>query len=152
MNDCATDQHWMRHALALAHMAADVGEVPGGAVLVSEGRVLGEGFNCPISRCDPTAHAEVMALRDAATRVGNYRLPKSTLYVTIEPCTMCAGALVHARVERVVFGAPEPRAGVAGSQGNIFAEPYYNHQVAVSGGVLAEPCAQLMRNFFKRRR
>lgn len=142
----------MRCALALAAQAEQRGEVPVGAVLVSKGEIVGEGFNQPIASCDPTAHAEVMALRDAATRTGNYRLPDTTLYVTIEPCAMCAGALVHARVSRVVFGAPEPKAGVAVSQLQLFDAPHFNHRVQYEGGVLAEECSAMMSAFFKKRR
>jgi len=146
------DEYFMQHALALAEKAAANGEVPVGAVLVRDGAVIGEGFNCPISMNDPTAHAEIMALRNAAKRVGNYRLPNSTLYVTVEPCTMCAGALVHARVERVVYGALETKAGVAESHLSLFAAPHFNHRVCCEGGVLQEACAAVMRDFFRGRR
>lgn len=142
----------MQRALALAQQAAAKGEVPVGAVLVCEGEVIGEGFNCPISTNDPTAHAEVMALRDAAKRIRNYRLPNTTLYVTVEPCAMCAGALVHARVARVVYGTPEPKAGVADSHLSLFAAPHFNHRVCCEGGVLQEDCANLMQDFFRSRR
>lgn len=146
------DEHYMQRALALAQQAAAKGEVPVGAVLVCEGEVIGEGFNCPISTNDPTAHAEVMALRDAAKRIRNYRLPNTTLYVTVEPCAMCAGALVHARVARVVYGTPEPKAGVADSHLSLFAAPHFNHRVCCEGGVLQEDCANLMQDFFRSRR
>ncbi len=146
------DEAWMRRALALAGEAAAAGEVPVGAVLVRDGEVLGEGRNGPIGRCDPTAHAEILALREAAARVGNYRLVGSTLYVTVEPCTMCAGALVHARVARLVFGAVEPRAGAVVSSARVLDNPQLNHRVAVCGGVLAEDCAALLRGFFVQRR
>ncbi len=146
------DQTYMRRALALAAQAAAAGEVPVGAVLVRDGEVIGEGWNRPISGCDPTAHAEVIALRDAAQRVGNYRLPGSTLYVTIEPCTMCAGALVHARVARVVYGATEPKAGVAVSNLQLFDAPHFNHRVTCEGGVLQAECAALISAFFRSRR
>lgn len=142
----------MQRALALAQQAAVKGEVPVGAVLVREGEVIGEGFNCPITTNDPTAHAEVMALRDAAKRISNYRLPNTTLYVTVEPCAMCAGALVHARVARVVYGTPEPKAGVADSHLSLFSAPHFNHRVCCEGGVLQEDCASLMQNFFRSRR
>ncbi len=142
----------MQRALALAQQAAAKGEVPVGAVLVCEGEVIGEGFNCPISTNDPTAHAEVMALRGAAKRISNYRLPNTTLYVTVEPCAMCAGALVHARVARVVYGTPEPKAGVADSHLSLFAAPHFNHRVCCEGGVLQEDCANLMQDFFRSRR
>jgi tRNA(Arg) A34 adenosine deaminase TadA len=146
------DEQYMQRALALAQQAAAKGEVPVGAVLVCEGEVIGEGFNCPISTNDPTAHAEVMALRDAAKRISNYRLPNTTLYVTVEPCAMCAGALVHARVARVVYGTPEPKAGVADSHLSLFAAPHFNHRVCCEGGVLQEDCANLMQDFFRSRR
>ena len=146
------DEHYMQRALALAQQAAAKGEVPVGAVLVCEGEVIGEGFNCPISTNDPTAHAEVMALRDAAKRIRNYRLPNTTLYVTVEPCAMCAGALVHARVARVVYGTPEPKAGVADSHLSLFAAPHFNHRVCCEGGVLQEACAAVMQDFFRSRR
>ncbi|MBK8103683.1 MAG: tRNA adenosine(34) deaminase TadA [Cellvibrionales bacterium] len=142
----------MQRALALAQQAAAKGEVPVGAVLVCEGEVIGEGFNCPITTNDPTAHAEVMALRDAAKRISNYRLPNTTLYVTVEPCAMCAGALVHARVARVVYGTPEPKAGVADSHLSLFSAPHFNHRVCCEGGVLQEDCANLMQDFFRSRR
>lgn len=142
----------MRRALELARAAARLGEVPVGAVLVRDGQLIGEGCNRPVSGCDPTAHAEIQALRDAASRVQNYRLPGSTLYVTIEPCTMCAGALVHARVGTLVFGAPEPRAGAVESTARVLDNPMLNHRVAVRGRVLADQCAALMREFFAARR
>ncbi len=142
----------MQRALALAQQAAVKGEVPVGAVLVREGEVIGEGFNCPITTNDPTAHAEVMALRDAAKRISNYRLPNTTLYVTVEPCAMCAGALVHARVARVVYGTPEPKAGVADSHLSLFAAPHFNHRVCCEGGVLQEACSAMMQSFFRSRR
>lgn len=146
------DETWMRRALTLAVEAAAAGEVPVGAVLVRDGEVLGEGRNGPIGRCDPTAHAEVLALRRAAEKVGNYRLVGSTLYVTVEPCTMCAGALVHARVGRLVFGAAEPRAGAVVSSARVLDNPQLNHRPAVGGGVLADECAALLFEFFAERR
>ncbi len=146
------DQQWMQHALTLAERAAALNEVPVGAVVVSDDRVVGEGWNRPISSHDPTAHAEIMALRDACARVGNYRLVDCSLYVTIEPCTMCFGAMVHARVARVVFGAPEPKAGVLCSHHEVMSAPIYNHRFEWLGGVMEEECAQLMQTFFQRRR
>lgn len=146
------DEFFMRKALALAQQAAEAGEVPVGAVLVRDGDIIGEGWNRPISSCDPTAHAEILALRDAAQRVGNYRLPGSTLYVTIEPCTMCAGALVHARVARVVYGAPEPKAGVAASNLQLFNAAHFNHRVLCQGSVLQDECAAMISAFFRARR
>ena len=148
----ARDQHWMHEALLQAGKARDAGEVPVGAVLVRDDQLIGEGYNCPITTNDPTAHAEIMALRDAARRCGNYRLPGSTLYVTIEPCTMCVGALVHARVARVVFGATEPKAGVLSSRAQLAASPWFNHRIVVEAGVLADKCRSLMQDFFQSRR
>jgi tRNA(adenine34) deaminase len=142
----------MRRALELGQRAGEAGEVPVGAVLVIDGAVVGEGHNRPISSCDPTAHAEVEALRAAAGRAGNYRLPGSVLYVTLEPCVMCAGALMHARVARVVFGAPDPKTGACGSILDLFAETRLNHHTKVDGGVLAEECGELVRAFFSVRR
>ena len=142
----------MREALELAAEGALRGEVPVGAVLVQEGEVIGRGFNCPISTSDPSAHAEMVAIRAAAQAVANYRLPGSTLYVTLEPCAMCAGLIVHSRVQRVVFGASEPRAGMAVSRGQFFDQGFLNHRVLVEGGVLAEECGEVLRAFFKARR
>lgn len=146
------DQHFMQQAIALAQQAADSGEVPVGAVLVRDGEIIGSGYNRPINACDPTAHAEIIALRDAAQRLANYRLPGTTLYVTIEPCTMCVGALVHARVERIVYGAEEPKAGAVTSHANILQQDFFNHRIEVTGGVLAEQCGSLMSGFFRDRR
>ncbi len=142
----------MQAALALARQGAELGEVPVGAVLVQEGEIIGRGFNCPISRHDPSAHAEMVAIRAAAERVQNYRLPGSTLYVTLEPCSMCAGLIVHARIARVVFAASEPRAGMAVSQGRFFEQGFLNHRVMVEGGLLAEESGALLKAFFKARR
>jgi len=146
------DLIFMRRALALAATGAEKGEVPVGAVVVLSGEVVGEGFNQPIGRHDPTAHAEIMALRDAALRLGNYRLPGSTLYVTVEPCAMCAGAIQHARLARVVFGTTEPKTGACGSVVDLFAESRLNHHAEVVGGVLADEAAALVSGFFQRRR
>lgn len=142
----------MRVALGLAHEAGAAGEVPVGAVVVLDGEVIGRGFNQPILRHDPTAHAEIMALRDAASRVGNYRLPGSTLYVTLEPCVMCTGAIMHARVARVVFGARDPKTGAAGSVVDLYAESRLNHHADIEGGVLADDCGSLLSSFFAARR
>ena len=142
----------MQRALALAERAEAAGDVPVGAVLVRGGEVIGEGWNQPIAGCDPTAHAEIMALRDAARRAGNYRLPDTTLYVTIEPCAMCAGALVHARVARVVYGAREPKAGAVVSQATLLDAPYLNHRVSHEGGLCEAECAAVMSDFFRRKR
>jgi tRNA(adenine34) deaminase len=146
------DRRFMRRALELAQNARAAGEVPIGAVLTMDGAVIGEGYNRPISNHDPTAHAEVQALRDAAERRGNYRLPGAVLYVTLEPCAMCAGAIMHARLARVVFGAPDPKTGACGSVVNLFAEARLNHHAQVQGGVLAEECGALLRAFFASRR
>ena len=147
------DEIFMQQALALARRAEAEGEVPVGAVVVRDGEVIGEGWNRPIGLQDPTAHAEVMALRDAARRVGNYRLPGSQLYVTLEPCPMCAGAVVHARVARVVFGASDPRSGAAGSVFDLLpSDQRFNHYTEVTGGVLAAESAELLRQFFRARR
>ena len=144
--------HWMRHALQLARQAAAAGEVPVGAVVVKEGQVVGEGYNRPITGQDPTAHAEVLALRSAAHKLGNYRLEGCSLYVTLEPCTMCSGALLHARVDTVVYGAAEPKTGAAGSVLDVFAHAQINHRTQVVRGVLAEECAAVMAEFFQQRR
>jgi tRNA(adenine34) deaminase len=150
--DRSQDQRFMREALELAAEGALRGEVPVGAVLVQDGEVIGRGFNCPISTSDPSAHAEMVAIRAAAQAIANYRLPGSTLYVTLEPCAMCAGLIVHSRVQRVVFGASEPRAGMAISRGQFFDQGFLNHRVLVEGGVLAEECGEVLRAFFKARR
>lgn len=142
----------MRVALGLAREAGAAGEVPVGAVVVLDGEVIGRGFNQPILRHDPTAHAEVMALRDAADRAGNYRLPGSTLYVTLEPCVMCTGAIMHARVARVVYGARDPKTGAAGSVVDLYAESRLNHHADIEGGVLADDCGSLLSSFFAARR
>ncbi len=142
----------MRAALRQAERALALGEVPVGAVVVLDGIIVGTGCNQPISAHDPSAHAEIMALRDAATRIGNYRLPGATLYVTLEPCAMCAGAIMHARVARVVFGASDPKTGAAGSVVDLFAEPRLNHHAEVIGGVLAAECGGLLSAFFAARR
>ncbi|WP_041705817.1 tRNA adenosine(34) deaminase TadA [Pseudomonas fulva] len=150
--DRSRDERFMREALELAAQGAARGEVPVGAVLVQDGEVIGRGFNCPISTSDPSAHAEMVAIRAAAQAIANYRLPGSTLYVTLEPCAMCAGLIVHSRVQRVVFGASEPRAGMAVSRGQFFDQAFLNHRVRVEGGVLAEECGEVLKAFFKARR
>ncbi|NRP57330.1 MULTISPECIES: tRNA adenosine(34) deaminase TadA [unclassified Marinobacterium] len=146
------DQYWMRKALELAAQAGEHNEVPVGAIVVLDDQVIGCGFNRPISGCDPSAHAEIQALRDAANRLENYRLVDATLYVTIEPCSMCAGAIVHSRIKRLVYGALEPKAGVATSQTHFFDQPWLNHRVEVQGGVLADECSSMISDFFARRR
>lgn len=148
----ALDEFWMQRALELAHQAEVAGEVPVGAVLVREEQVLGEGWNQPIGRHDPSAHAEIMALRAAAQSAGNYRLPGTTLYVTLEPCVMCAGAIIHARVRRVVFGAFDPKTGAAGSVFDVLASDKHNHRVEICSGVLADECGALLSEFFRARR
>jgi tRNA(adenine34) deaminase len=146
------DERFMRRAIELAREAEAAGEVPVGAVIVRDGEVLAEGFNRPISTHDPTAHAEMVALRAAAARIDNYRLLDTTLYVTLEPCAMCAGAMVHARVRRLVYAATDPRAGAAGSLFNVVQHPALNHRLEVVPGVLAEDCGALLRGFFVARR
>jgi tRNA(adenine34) deaminase len=146
------DLRWMRHALALAARAESEGEVPVGACVVQEGVLVGEGWNRPISASDPTAHAEMLALREAAKRVGSYRLVGATLYVTLEPCAMCAGAMVHARVARLVYGAIDPKTGAAGSVFDIVRSDRLNHRIECAPGVLAEECGTLIRRFFASRR
>ncbi len=144
---------FMQHALELARRAESEGEVPVGAVLVRNGEVIGEGWNRPIGSNDPSAHAEIQALRDAGSRVGNYRLPDTTLYVTLEPCSMCASALIHARVAKVVFGAYDPKGGAAGSVFDLLPpDRRFNHSMECSGGVLQEECGNQLREFFVRRR
>jgi len=150
--DRSQDQLFMREALMLAAEGAALGEVPVGAVLVHKGEIVGRGFNCPISRRDPSAHAEMVAIRAAAATLDNYRLPGSTLYVTLEPCSMCAGLIVHARIARVVYGATEPKAGMAVSRGQFFSQDFLNHRVLVEGGLLAEECGAVLSEFFKTRR
>lgn len=142
----------MREALVLAEQAAGAGEVPVGAVVVRDGVVIGRGHNRPVGACDPTAHAEVVALRAAAQQVGNYRLPGATLYVTLEPCPMCAGALLHARIARVVAGAVDPRGGAAGSVVDVFRPGIFNHTLRYEQGLEADASADLLRSFFRARR
>ena len=146
------DHHWMNEALALAAAAGARGEVPVGAVVVKDGAVVGRGSNAPIAERDPTAHAEISALRDAARTVGNYRLPGCDLYVTIEPCVMCAGAILHARIGRVVYGAADPKTGACGSVIDLFADSRLNHHASVTAGVRADECGQLLSQFFEARR
>jgi tRNA(adenine34) deaminase len=150
--DRSVDEHFMQLALEQARLGAARGEVPVGAVLVYEGEVVGAGFNCPISSDDPSAHAEMVAIRMAARTLSNYRLPGTTLYVTLEPCSMCAGLIVHSRIRRLVYGTSEPKAGVVASRGEFFAQEFLNHRVLVEGGVLADQCAAELRAFFRLRR
>ena len=146
------DDYWMRRALDLAERARSEGEVPVGAVLVMEDDCIGEGWNRPISAHDPTAHAEIAALRAGATRLGNYRLPGATLYVTLEPCAMCAGAIILARIKRLVYAAADPRAGAAGSVFNILQSSQLNHRVELASGILEKEAATLLQTFFRERR
>jgi tRNA(adenine34) deaminase len=146
------DEKWMQRALLLTGAAAAADEVPVGAVIVRDGEIIGEGFNQPISTIDPTAHAEVVALRAAAQHHGNYRLSGCVLYVTLEPCAMCCGAMLHARIERLVFGAFDPNSGAAGSVIDVLDQPRFNHRVEVQGGILERQCAWQLRSFFQQRR
>ena len=146
------DTHWMQHALRLAERAAAEGEVPVGAVVVCADRLLGEGWNQPISTHDATAHAEIQALRSACQHENNYRLPQATMYVTLEPCLMCAGAMIHARIQRLVYATPEPKTGAAGSCIDAFSLPNLNHRTQTESGVCAEHSAELLRQFFRARR
>ncbi len=146
------DAVWMRQALDQAHNAWALGEVPVGAVVVKDGQVIATGFNQPIGTHDPTAHAEIMALRAAATILGNYRLPGCELYVTLEPCAMCSGAMIHARLSRVVFGASDPKTGACGSIVNLFEQNQLNHHTQLTGGVMAQECGALLKEFFAERR
>ena len=154
MEDIATEEDimWMRHALTLADKAESIGEVPVGACVVLNGELIGEGFKTPITDNDPSAHAELRAVKEAAAAVQNYRLIDATLYVTLEPCSMCAGMLVHARVKRVVFGAKDAKTGAAGSVMNLLQHPALNHQLEVVSGVLADECANKLSDFFRKRR
>jgi tRNA(adenine34) deaminase len=147
-----SDEYWMQQAFNLAEQGAQLGEVPVGAIVVINNEIIGSGFNRPIGSCDASAHAEIVALREAGEAVNNYRLPESTLYVTLEPCTMCVGALIHARVTTLVFGTREPKAGAVCSQSTLLSENFYNHQIVWREGVLAEQCANQLSGFFKRRR
>ena len=147
-----TDANYMRLALELAREAEQAGEVPVGAVVVKDGQIVGRGFNAPISRHDPSAHAEMLALRDAARYFGNYRLVCCELFVTLEPCVMCVGAIFHARIARVVYGARDPKTGAAGSVLNLFTTMELNHHASIEGGVLADECGAVLSNFFSARR
>ncbi|NIO43807.1 MAG: tRNA adenosine(34) deaminase TadA [Burkholderiales bacterium] len=148
----AFDEKFMRRAIGLARAGQVREEVPVGALVVLDGEVIGEGCNAPVSRHDPTAHAEIQAMRAAAKRIGNYRLTGASLYVTLEPCLMCAGAMMHARIGRIVFGAPDPKTGACGGVVDMFAEHRLNHHAEVVGGVLAEECAEVLKTFFRLRR
>jgi tRNA(adenine34) deaminase len=152
MTQAELDQQYMRMAIEQAQLAAQAGEVPVGAVLVKDSQVIAKAFNKPIANHDPSAHAEMLTLREAALAQENYRIPGSTLYVTLEPCAMCSGAMLHARIDRVVYGAPDPKTGAAGSVIDLFASKQINHQTSVEGGIMSEECGQLLRDFFKGRR
>jgi tRNA(adenine34) deaminase len=147
-----TDNHFMIRALELAQQAADRGEVPVGAVVVRNGKIIGQGHNQPIASHDPTAHAEIMAMRDASKNLSNYRLTGCDIYVTIEPCTMCVGAMVHARIRQIFFGALEPRAGALTSQLQLMKDAHFNHSILWEGGILADQCATVLRDFFRQKR
>ena len=146
------DEKWMKVAISEALLAMDENEVPVGAILVQESNLIAQAHNQPIKKNDPTAHAEIEVLRKAGAKLHNYRLPKTTLYVTLEPCTMCLGAMIHARIERVVFGASDPKSGVCGSTIDLSSESIFNHQISVSGGVLEHECKNILQSFFKLRR
>lgn len=149
---CHSDEHWLQYALQLAERAYQQGEVPVGAVIVRDHQIIGEGWNQVISQHDPSAHAEIIALRSAGLASANYRLPNTTLYVTLEPCVMCAGALLHARVERVVFGAYDLKTGAAGSVFDVLLDQRHNHRVQVMGGILQLDCVAQLQTFFRERR
>ncbi len=147
-----TDYDFMQIALDLARQAAAAGEVPVGAIVVKDGTIIGRGSNAPITTHDPTAHAEIRAMRDAAQHLGNYRLVDCTLYVTLEPCAMCSGAIQHARIAKLVYGASDPKTGACGSVVNLMAEPRLNHHTEIAGGILGEQCGALLSDFFSARR
>ena len=151
-NRATADEKFMRRALELAEQAAAAGEVPVGALVVADGDIIAEGYNQPIGGCDPTGHAEIIAMRNASKLLGNYRLSGCQLYVTIEPCTMCVGAMIHARIGRIVFGAHEPRAGALESQLRLLEASHYNHRIEWQGGVLAEQCGAAISQFFRAKR
>lgn len=148
----AVDDTWMTAALLLAKRAGDEEEVPVGAIVVRQGKIIGRGWNRNISLHDPSAHAEIMAMREAGTAIGNYRLSGCTLYVSLEPCMMCAGAMIHARLDRIVFGANDPKTGAAGGKFDLLSDPAHNHTPIVDGGCLKNECSILLKDFFRRRR
>jgi tRNA(adenine34) deaminase len=152
LSDHEQDLVWMGKALLAAKRAGLEAEVPIGAIVVLDGEIVGRGWNRNIGLCDPSAHAEIMAMRDAGARLGNHRLMDCSLYVTLEPCPMCVGAMIHARLQRLIFGAHDPKTGAAGGKLDLLGDPAHNHRVEVTGGVLAEECSALLREFFKRRR
>ena len=146
------DEKWMRCAITEANIAQDKCEVPVGSIIIQNNQIIAKAHNCPISKNDPTAHAEIEALRKAGKKLQNYRLAKTTLYVTLEPCAMCLGAMIHARIDRVVFGASDPKSGVCGSTIDLLSESIFNHQISVSAGVLEHECKNILQSFFKLRR
>ena len=146
------DEKWMQYAIIEANIAKDKGEVPVGSIIVQNNQIIAKAHNSPISKNDPTAHAEIEVLRKAGEILHNYRFPKTTLYVTLEPCAMCLGAMIHARIERVVFGASDPKSGVCGSTIDLSSESIFNHQISVSGGVLEHECKNILQSFFELRR
>jgi tRNA(adenine34) deaminase len=146
------DEKWMRYAMKEAQVAQNKGEVPVGSVLIQDSQIIAKGHNCPITTNDPTAHAEIQALRKAGKKLQNYRLPKATLYTTLEPCIMCLGAIIHARIERIVFAASDPKSGVCGSSKNLVTQKYLNHKVKVSGGILEQENKKILKSFFQSRR
>jgi tRNA(adenine34) deaminase len=146
------DLFYMQRALELAQYAAQQNEVPIGAVIVQDNKIIAEGWNCPIATCDPSAHAEIQALRNAGQKLQNYRLPEATLYVTLEPCVMCVGAMIHARIKRLVYGAKDPKAGAIESVFQIMATQQLNHHFAITSGILADPCGKILSEFFQSRR
>lgn len=156
MNDAANftaeDKQWIRHAMDLAQRAESEGEVPVGAVVVCDGRIVGEGWNRTIGQNDPSAHAEILSLREAGQRLGNYRMPECSLYVTLEPCCMCAGAIIHARLQRVVYGAADPKTGAAGGRFDLLQNSAHNHRLEVTPACLGEECSEQLKKFFQRRR
>ncbi len=152
MNQSEQDEFWMRRAIVLASQAEALGEVPVGAVIVCDGEIIGEGFNQPITANDPTAHAEIVALRNAAKKIDNYRLVNASLYVTLEPCTMCVGALIHARIQRLIFATTEPKSGAVVSRSQLLSADYFNHKINVTSGVLAQECQHQLSGFFQKRR
>ena len=152
MNTAVSDEVWMRHALQLAERARQAGEVPVGAVIVRDGTLIAEGWNCPIATHDPTAHAEIVALRAAGISMNNYRLVDTTLYVTLEPCVMCMGAISHARIGRIIYGATDPKRGAAGSALQLADAEFLNHRIDVTGNILGDECGEMLRSFFRARR
>jgi tRNA(adenine34) deaminase len=146
------DEKWMHYAIIQANIANDKGEVPVGSIIVQNNKIIAKAHNCPILKNDPSAHAEIEVIRKAGKRLNNYRLPKTTLYVTLEPCLMCLGAMIHARIERVVFGASDPKSGFCGSTVDLTVESIFNHQISFSRGVLEHDCKNILQSFFKLKR